>query len=114
MYRLLMRITPTMYAFFSGLMVSLATSAVAEVAFSESVVPNQVEILQRGGVALLAGLFWLLLSENINAAARAVDDLAPALRNRDAAIGSLSSRSRNAGVLYFVLAVVCSTCWPWV
>lgn len=114
MYKGMMRITATLYAFLSGLMVSLATSAAAEIAFAESVPPNQQSILTRGGVALLAGLFWFFLSENISAAVRHVDDLAPALGNRDAAIDSLSPQTKVSGVIYLCIALICSFLWPWV
>lgn len=113
MYKILLRVPPTMYAFLSGLMISVATSAVAQVAFAESVASNRDYVISSGGVALLGGLFWFLLSENINTMSRKIEEITPVFRSRDTAIASLSRSSRTLAITYFILACCCSCLWPW-
>lgn len=113
MYRILLRQRPTSFAFLSGLMVSMATSAAAQIAFADSPSANQRSVVTSGGLALAAGVFWFLLSENIDAAARKVDSLAVALKGREAAVESLPRRFSLAGTSFFLLACVFTVVWPW-
>lgn len=114
MYRMLLGVPVSAYVFLSGLMVSVATSAAAQVSFAEHSASNGGQVLISGFLALMAGIVWFLLSENIGSAVRKVDAFAPALRSRGAALGSLPRRSRITANILFLLAVSFSLLWPWV
>jgi hypothetical protein len=94
-------------------MVSVATSAAAQIAFAEKVPPNRTVVLTSGALAFVAGVLWFLLSENIGAALRRVDAFAPALKSRESALTNLPHKSRIAAVSLFVLASCFSIAWPW-
>src|SRR5947207_62924 len=113
MYRILLGRPTTAFVFLSGLMVSVATSAAAQVAFAEKVAPNQSRVIASGALALVAGVFWFLLSENVAAGVRKVDSMAPALNSREAAFASLPTRLRIIGSSCFLLACAFSIAWPW-
>jgi hypothetical protein len=113
MYRILLRQRPTSFAFLSGLMVSMATSAAAQIAFAEKSPPNQLAVLSSGGLALAAGVCWFLLSENIDAAGRTVDSHAVVMKGREAAFESLPRHFSVAGISFFLLAAGFSAMWPW-
>ncbi len=113
MYRILLGRPATAFVFLSGLMVSVATSAAAQIAFAEKIATNRNHVLASGALAFVAGVFWFLLSENIAAAVRDVDSLAPALKSREAAVESLPRRLQIMGSSCFVLACTFSVVWPW-
>ena len=112
MFKTLLGIQPTVFVFLSGLMVSVATSAAAQVAFAESVASNRGRVLTSGALALVAGVFWFCLSESVSTAGRKIDALALALKSRDAALNSLPRRLKILGVSFFWLACAFSIIWP--
>ena len=94
-------------------MVSVATSAAAQIAFAENVASNRGKVAATGVLALVAGILWFLLSEKLSSADRAVDALAPAMKSREAAIASLPARSKKIAISMFLLACGFSLAWPW-
>lgn len=114
MYRFLLGVPASAFAFLSGLMVSVATSAAAQVAFADHQASNRNEVLTSGAVALVAGIFWFVLSEIIGSAIRKIDAFAPALKSREAAISSLPRRAKIITLSCFGLACSFSLGWPWV
>jgi hypothetical protein len=113
MYKTLLGIPATAYVFLSGLMVSVATSAAAQIAFAENVASNRGKVAATGVLALIAGILWFLLSEKLASADRAVDALAPAMKSRETAIDSLPPRSKKIAVSLFFVACCFSLAWPW-
>jgi len=94
-------------------MVSVATSAAAQIAFAEKAASNRGSVVASGTLALVAGVFWFLLSENVSSAGRKIDALAPALKGREAAVDSLPRRSKIVGISFLGLACGFSIVWPW-
>lgn len=113
MYKVLLGQRPSFFSFLSGLMVSMATSAAAQLAFAEKPPANQWNVMASGLLAMVAGVCWFLLSENVDAAARKVDSFAVALKGRDAAIDSLPRRTSMSGLLLFFGACAFTLAWPW-
>lgn len=114
MFKALFRVSPAAFVFLSGLMISVATSAAAQVAFAEKVACNRNQVVLSGVVAFAAGVSWFALSESLTSASRKVDAMAPAFNSRDAAIDAISGSQKLAVILTFLAAAVLSGLWPWV
>lgn len=112
MYKFLLGVPSSVFAFASGLMVSVATSAATQIAFAEKASSNQNDIATSGVLALMAGVFWFWLSESLASAGRKVDGLAVAFKNRDVTINSLPRRTRATSLVLIVLAIMFSGAWP--
>jgi hypothetical protein len=94
-------------------MVSVATSAAAQVAFAETLASNRRAVITSGFLALIAGILWFLLSERMGSATRRIDALAAALNDRDTAVRSISEQFSGAGLWLFSSACGFSIIWPW-
>lgn len=114
MYKLLIRLPPSACVFLSGLLISVATSAAAQVAFAERTASNQSQVISSGSLAFVAGLIWFALSELIASALRHIETMTPVLKNRDAAIAGLPPRHKLAMVTAFSSALAISFVWPWI
>lgn len=58
--------TPSsLYAFLSGILISISTTAFGNVVLAESAPANQGVLLSIGIISLVASFFWLLLSERV-------------------------------------------------
>ena len=114
MYKILLRTAPTTFAFLSGLLVSVSTNAAAQIAFAEKAALNRFSVLISGALALVAGILWFIVSEQVASAVRKIDELAPVLRSREAAVDSLPSASKRSACVAFLLACAFSLAWPWV
>lgn len=112
MFKVLLAQRPTLFSFLSGLMVSIATSAFAQIAFAEKSPANEGSVIASGVCAMLAGICWFFLSENLDVAHRRVDSMATALHDRDAAIASLPARRRQLALIWFSVGITLTIGWP--
>jgi hypothetical protein len=113
MFRWLASTSPSVYVFFSGLMISVATSAAAQIAFAEHAPSNSTQVSVSGAVALAAGVLWFTLSEQVGEVARRIAEMAPALGSRAGAVAAMSKYGKIQIQANFALAVLFSAAWPW-
>lgn len=112
MFRVIISTSPTWYAFLSGLLISVATSAATVVAFAE---PGEVispSVSWAGVLAFVAGALWFWESELVASLNRRVDALAPALGSRAAAIAGLGLSKKIQCISLAAAALICSFLWP--
>ncbi|MGH6837474.1 MAG: hypothetical protein ACREDT_01470 [Methylocella sp.] len=114
MFKALFQVSPAAFVFLSGLMISVATSAAAQVAFAEQAASNRDQVVLSGVVAFAAGVCWFALSESLTSASRKVDAMSLPLNSRDAAIDAIPGSQKLAIILTFLAAAVLSGLWPWV
>lgn len=113
MFRCIISINPSVYAFISALLLSVATSAATMISFADPVTPVSGSVGWTGTCAFIAGLLWFAQSENVNSLRRRIDILAQA-SSWDRAVQAQSKNAKLGTIALFVLALLFTIAWPFV
>lgn len=116
MFNFLANIPSSLYAFLSGIFISISTTAAGNLVLSESPPTNQNTLISVGVITLMASVFWLLLSERIVSANLAVERSAASLQGdpwskKQQARAAVKEDYATGIYLIAAAGVICSVLW---
>lgn len=112
MFRVVLSVSPTIYAFISGLLISVATSAATMISFADESTPIHPSVSWTGFCAFLAGSLWFVQSENVTSLRRNIDVLAQASKSWANAANAQSTAAKRRTLILLAAGVVLTLIWP--
>lgn len=116
MFRFLINTPSSLYAFLSGILISISTTAVGNVVLAETAPSNQDTLVAVALISLVASFFWLVLSERIVSVNLAIERAAASLpgdswSKRQQATEAVKQDSAHSVYLLTTASVVSSVLW---
>ncbi len=115
-FKLIIGVNSSIYAFMSGLLISVATSAASSISFAADPNSYHNSIYLIGLCAFLAGILWFLLSERVSSHLRKIERQlsATARATHNTVIRCLPSTEKWITLFIFALALSLSILWPFI
>jgi hypothetical protein len=120
MFRWLLERPASQYGFLSGVFISLSTNALTGSTLAATPPANDTQIIRVASMTFLAGLLWFALGELVSRlrdkVAQNQEGIAGDDRRRAylAATSAVASGSSILIYVIFILALLCSLCWPFI
>ena len=106
--------SPTVYAFLSGLLLSVATSAATMISFADGATPVHPSVGWTGICAFVGGLLWFAQSENATTLRRNIDTLARASTSWNGAVDAQPKSTKVRTIVLVLLAAAFTLAWPFI
>lgn len=114
MFKFIISINPSVYAFLSALLLSVATSAATMISFADGSTKISPSVGWTGLVAFLGGVLWFVQSENVTNLRRSIDTLAQASRSWESAVDAQPKSAKIRTISIAVVGVFFTAGWPFV
>lgn len=116
MFNFLINIPSSLYAFLSGIFISISTTAIGNVVLTETVPANRNTLVTVAVISLIASFFWLVLSERVVSVNLAIERSAASLpgsswSKRQKATEAVKQDSARGLFILTTASVISSVLW---